>query len=32
LLKDDTEFYKQFVKNDSYRRYVTGVVRDLTAN
>jgi type I restriction enzyme R subunit len=32
LLKDDTEFYKQFVQNDSFRRYVTDVVRDLTAN
>lgn len=32
LLKDDTEFYKQFVQNDSFRRYVTDVVRDLTAS
>lgn len=32
LLKDDTEFYKQFVQNDSFRRYVTDLVQDLTAN
>ena len=32
LLKDDTEFYKQFVQNDSFRRYVTDLVHDLTAN
>ena len=31
LLKDDTEFYKQFVQNDSFRRYVTDLVHDLTA-
>lgn len=32
LLKDDTEFYKQFVQNDSFRRYVTDLVHDLTAD
>lgn len=31
LLKDDTEFYKQFVQNESFRRYVTDLVHDLTA-
>ncbi|MGQ0763250.1 MAG: type I restriction endonuclease subunit R [Acidobacteriota bacterium] len=31
LLKDDTEFYKQFVQNDSFRRFVTDVVHNLTA-
>jgi type I restriction enzyme R subunit len=30
LLKDDTEFYKQFVQNDSFRRFVTDVVQSLT--
>jgi len=30
LLKDDTEFYKQFVQNDSFRRFVTDVVHNLT--
>ncbi len=30
LLKDDTEFYKQFVQNDSFRRFVTNMVHDLT--
>lgn len=30
LLKDDTEFYKQFVQNDSFRRYVTETVQQLT--
>jgi len=30
LLKDDTEFYKQFVQNDSFRRFVTDMVHDLT--
>ena len=30
LLKDDTEFYKQFVQNESFRRYVTDLVHDLT--
>jgi len=32
LLKDDTEFYKQFVQNDLFRRYVTDLVHDLTSN
>ncbi len=31
LLKDDTEFYKQFVQNESFKRFVTDVVRGLTA-
>lgn len=30
LLKDDTEFYKQFVENDSFRRFVTEMVLQLT--
>jgi len=30
LLKDDTEFYKQFVQNESFRRFVTDRVFDLT--
>jgi len=30
LLKDDTEFYKQFVQNESFRRFVTDVVHSLT--
>jgi type I restriction enzyme R subunit len=30
LLKDDTEFYKQFVQNESFRRFVTDVVQNLT--
>lgn len=30
LLKDDTEFYKQFVQNESFRRFVTDTVYDLT--
>jgi type I restriction enzyme R subunit len=30
LLKDDTEFYKQFVQNDSFRRFVTDAVQNLT--
>jgi type I restriction enzyme R subunit len=30
LLKDDTEFYKQFVQNESFRRFVTDVVHNLT--
>lgn len=31
LLKDDTEFYKQFVQNDSFKRFVTDMVVSLTA-
>jgi type I restriction enzyme, R subunit len=31
LLKDDTEFYKQFVQNESFRRFVTDVVQNLTS-
>jgi type I restriction enzyme R subunit len=30
LLKDDTEFYKQFVQNESFKRYVTDMVATLT--
>lgn len=30
LLKDDTEFYEQFVQNESFRRFVTDMVLDLT--
>jgi type I restriction enzyme R subunit len=29
LLKDDTEFYKQFVQNESFRRFVTDMVVNL---
>lgn len=32
LLKDDTEFYKQFMQNDSFRQFVTSYVEHLTAN
>jgi type I restriction enzyme R subunit len=31
LLKDDTEFYKQFVQNEHFKRFVTDVVINLTA-
>ena len=30
LLRDDTEFYKQFVQNESFRRFVTDRVQELT--
>ena len=30
LLNDDTEFYKQFVQNESFKRYVTDLVANLT--
>jgi type I restriction enzyme R subunit len=30
LLKDDTELYKQFVQNESFRRFVTEMVANLT--
>jgi type I restriction enzyme R subunit len=30
LLKDDTEFYKQFVQNESFKRFVTDMVHELT--
>ena len=30
LLKDDTEFYKQFVQNESFRRSVTEMVFTMT--
>jgi type I restriction enzyme R subunit len=29
LLKDDTEFYKQFVQNESFRQFVTNLVLEL---
>jgi type I restriction enzyme R subunit len=32
LLKDDTELYKQFVQNESFRRFVTDMVFTLTAD
>jgi type I restriction enzyme R subunit len=31
LLKDDTELYKQFVQNESFRRFVTDMVYTLTS-
>jgi len=30
LLRDDTEIYKQFVQNESFRRFVTDMVYALT--
>ena len=30
LLKDDTEIYKQFVQNDSFRRFVGDMVYEMT--
>jgi type I restriction enzyme, R subunit len=30
LLKDDTEFYKPFVQNESFKRFVTDMVQELT--
>jgi type I restriction enzyme, R subunit len=30
LLKDDTGLYKQFVQNESFRRFVTDMVFTLT--
>jgi type I restriction enzyme R subunit len=30
LLKDDTEVYKQFVQNESFKRFVTDMVYSLT--
>ena len=30
LLKDDTQVYKQFVDNESFRRFVTDMVFELT--
>jgi type I restriction enzyme R subunit len=30
LLKDDTEVYKQFVQNESFRRFVTDMVFQVT--
>jgi len=32
LLKDDTQVYKQFVENESYRRFVTDMVFTLTSD
>ena len=31
LLKDDTEFYKQFMQNDSFKQFVTDIVIGLTS-
>jgi type I restriction enzyme R subunit len=31
LLKDDTEVYKQFAQNESFRRFVTDMVFDITS-
>ena len=31
LLKDDTELYKRFVQNESFRRFVTDMVFTLTS-
>lgn len=31
LLKDDTEFYRQFVQNESFKRFVTDIVINLTS-
>jgi|GEM_PF-864673 len=31
LLKDDTQVYKQFVENESFRRFVTDMVYTLTS-
>ena len=31
LLKDDTEVYKQFVENESFRRFVGDIVFELTS-
>jgi type I restriction enzyme, R subunit len=31
LLKDDTEFYKPFVQNESFKRFVTDMVLELTS-
>lgn len=30
LLKDDTEAYKQFAQNESFRRFVTDMVFEMT--
>jgi type I restriction enzyme, R subunit len=30
LLKDDTQVYKQFVENDSFRRFITDMVYQMT--
>jgi type I restriction enzyme R subunit len=32
LLKDDTEFFKQFFQNESFRRFVTDMVFNLTSD
>jgi len=32
LLQDDTEFYKQFVQNESFKRFVTDMVISLTSS
>lgn len=32
LLKDDTEVYKQFVQNPSFKRFVTDMVFGMTSD
>ena len=32
MLRDDTEFYKQFVQNDSFKRFVTDFVAEIIAD
>jgi type I restriction enzyme R subunit len=32
LLKDDTQVYKQFVENESFKRFVTDMVYKMTAS
>ena len=32
LLKDDTEAYKQFVENESFKRYLSDMVFNMTMN
>jgi len=32
LLRDDTEFYKQFVQNEAFKRFVTDTVQRLTTD
>jgi type I restriction enzyme, R subunit len=31
LLKDDTEIYKQFAQNESFRRFITDMVYQMSA-
>lgn len=32
MMKDDTELFKQFMDNESFRRWMTDTVFDLTYN